>query len=193
MPLPSPPLMLPHSGLVISFMALLALAGTYKLADPTSTAGALRAAGLPGSVSLVRVLGAAEISVGVVGIVWGGPYSSLAGVALYAGFLVFVLEALRRRLPISSCGCLGATETPPTMAHVLVNTAAVITLLIGAFSPIGTLGGILEVPLSEAAAFVVFVVASVYLLQAVLTVLPLHRAVRRVSAVQLSMREPQQP
>lgn len=193
MPLPSPGLMLAHSGLVISFLALLAVAGLYKIADPAPTAGALRAAGLPDSVHLVRVLGGVEIGVGVVGVVWGGAVAPSMAAMLYAGFLVFVIEALRRRLPIASCGCLGATETPPTMAHVLVNTAAVITLLIGAFYPIGILGGILEVPLSEAAAFVVFVVASVYLLQGVLTVLPLRQAVRRVSAVRLSMREPQQP
>jgi hypothetical protein len=175
--------MVAHSGPVIALLALLALAGVYKVADPVPTSGALRAAGLPSSIHLVRALGVVEIAVGTTGILAGSALASLAGAVLYAGFLVFVLEALRRRLPISSCGCLGAAETPPTVAHVMVNLTAVVTLALGSLFPIGELGGLLDVPVMEAVAFLLFIAATVYLLQAVLTVLPLRQAVRRSAQV----------
>lgn len=182
--------MLPHVGLVTAFMALLALAGLYKLVDQSPTSGALRAAGLPSSPIVVRLLGGLELVVGIAGIVDGGPIPALSGAILYAGFLVFVLEALRRRLPISSCGCLGATETPPTVAHVIVNLAAVATLVLGALFPIGMLGGLHEAELSTAVAFLLFTGAVVYLLHAVITVLPLRQGARRAASVQLTGRGP---
>lgn len=182
--------MVPHSGLVIAFLALLALAGIYKVADPAPTSGALRAAGLPASPHLVRLLGLIEIGVGVIGIVWGGPVPSMLGAMLYTGFLVFVLEALRRRLPISSCGCLGATETPPTVAHVVVNLAALVTLLLGTVFPIGFLGGVFESGLSSAVPFVIFTGGAVYLLRAVITLLPLRQATSRSLSVHLTARRP---
>ena len=190
MPIPSHDLMLPHVGLVTAFMALLALAGLYKLVDHSPTSGALRAAGLPSSPIVVRLLGGLELVVGITGIVDGGPIPALAGALLYAGFLVFVLEALRRRLPISSCGCLGATDTPPTVAHVIVNLAAVATLVLGALFPIGMLGGLHEAELSTAVAFLLFTGTVVYLLHAVITVLPLRRGARRAASVQLTGRGP---
>ena len=173
----------PHSGLVIAFLALLVLAGFYKLVDPVPTSGALRAAGLPASMHLVRLLGIFEIVVGVAGVVWGGAVVSLIAAGLYAGFLVFVVEALRRRLPISSCGCLGAADTPPTVAHVVVNSGAVLTLLLGFVSPIGPLGGIHSLPIAEGVAFTLFLSATVYLLQGILTVLPMREAQRRTTSL----------
>ena len=169
-------------------MALLALAGVYKIADPTSTSGALRAIGLPGSTQLVRLLGATEIGVGVIGIGWGGPIASAAAGILYGGFLVFVIEALRRKLPISSCGCLGATETPPTLAHVLVNIVAVSVLVVGTLYPIGTLGGVPQLDAPTAVAFILFTAAAVYLLQAVLTTLPMRQAASRAQTVGITPR-----
>ena len=43
---------------------------------------------------------------------------------MYAGFTAFVVIALRRGGVLSSCGCFGKADTPPTRAHALVTGAA---------------------------------------------------------------------
>ena len=43
---------------------------------------------------------------------------------MYAGFTAFVVIALRRGGVLSSCGCFGRADTPPTRAHALVTGAA---------------------------------------------------------------------
>jgi hypothetical protein len=60
---------------------------------------------------------------GVVGLVLGGAWLAVAA-ALYAGFFVFTLTAVRRQLPIQSCGCFGRDDTPPTWLHVTFNVIA---------------------------------------------------------------------
>lgn len=164
----------PHSGPVLALMALLALAGIQKIADPKPTSGALRAAGLPGSRPLVVVLGIAEISTGLTGILIGGPVPALIALSLYAAFAVFVGNALVKRLPIRSCGCLGATETPPSIVHVVVNSAAAATLMIGVLAPIDLIGDMTSLTIGEGVAFLLFTTALVYLLYGALAVLPLH-------------------
>lgn len=164
----------PHSGPVLALMALLALAGIQKIADPNSTSGALKAAGLPGSKPIVVALGVAEISTGSTGIVIGGPLPALIGLGLYAAFALFVANALVKRLPIRSCGCLGATETPPSTVHVVVNSAAAATLLIGVLAPVDLLGDVTSLTLGEGFAFLLMTSALVYLLYGALAVLPLH-------------------
>ena len=42
----------------------------------------------------------------------------------YAGFAVFILVALRRGWALSSCGCFGRPDTPPTPAHAVLNAGA---------------------------------------------------------------------
>jgi len=42
----------------------------------------------------------------------------------YAVFAAVVLVALRSSRPISSCGCLGKVDTPPSWVHVSIDIAA---------------------------------------------------------------------
>lgn len=161
------------SGPVTAVMILLLIAGAQKIIDPSDTSGALRAARLPASPQLVRLLGFAEVGVGVVFLVWGGPIPVAMAAVLYAGFAWFVINALVRKLPIASCGCLGSTETPPTMVHVVMNTAAVAVLIAGVVVPIGPFGGLLEARGSEVVPFILLVGVTVYMLYSLLTVLPL--------------------
>jgi hypothetical protein len=102
---------------------LLAFGGAQKLIDPTMTVGALRVAGLPGGPRLVRAGAAAELALGVLAIVAGGPVVWLLAALSYAAFAIFVGSALARDLPIGSCGCFGRTDTPPHPVHVLLNAA----------------------------------------------------------------------
>ncbi len=164
-----------HSGPTIAFFALLVLAGGMKLVRPDLTSGALRAAGLPHSPILVRGLGTAEVVVGVSGIVLGASVPALLAVALYAGFAWFVIHALRHRLPISSCGCFGAADTPPSINHVVVNLGAVVVLAIAALRPIGPWGSIDELGVGLGIAFVLFTAGTVVILYGILAVLPLVR------------------
>jgi Methylamine utilisation protein MauE len=146
-----------------------------KVASPDLTAGALRAARLPHSRALVRGLGVVEVTVGVGGIVLGSAVPALIAAVFYAGFAWFVINALRKRLPISSCGCFGAAETPPSTNHVIVNLAAVAVMALSAASPIGPWGGIAQLSFWQAVAFAGFTGVSIYLLYGILAVLPMIR------------------
>ena len=105
--------------------ALLLVSGGAKLADPAPTAGALRVAGIFSSNGAVYTLAVAEIATGVASLIGGGSWGGWPLAALYGGFGIFVAVALRRRLPISSCGCFGKADTPPSILHVLLNVAGV--------------------------------------------------------------------
>jgi uncharacterized membrane protein YphA (DoxX/SURF4 family) len=101
-------------------LVLLAASGVSKVFDPDPTRGAMQAARLPSSRLISRSLGIAEIVAGVAGLVLGGPWLAFAAL-LYLGFFVFTMAAVRKRLPIQSCGCFGREDTPPTVLHVVFN------------------------------------------------------------------------
>ncbi len=168
-------------GPVLAFLTLLALAGAMKVARPAATSGALRAAKLPSSILVVRALGALEVAAGVVGVVTGDGRAVAMAAVLYGGFAWFVLNAIRRHLPISSCGCLGAAETPPSLIHVTVNLVAMTVLSLSAITSIGPWGGMTGMPVRESVPFVLLTGVTVYLLYAVITVLPRQRSRRPVS------------
>lgn len=102
---------------------LLCVSGAIKVANPSSTAGALKSAGLPSHPVLARLLGASEVGVGLSTFFIGGPVPAFLTAGLFAGFAVFVAYAIGRGISIQSCGCFGATDTPPSLAHILVNGA----------------------------------------------------------------------
>lgn len=166
----------PHSGPILALMALLALAGVYKLADPDPTSGALRAAGLPSGRPLVLGLGGLELATGLAGIFVGGPIPAAMAGVMYLSFAVFVANALRKRLPIASCGCLGASETPPTSIHVYLNLLAAAGMAVAIVAPVDYVGGLSDLGLAEGIAFTLFTIGLVYLLYGVLAVLPRQTA-----------------
>jgi hypothetical protein len=107
---------------------LLAVGGALKALRPLDTAHALTAVGvrfpafLPARLA-VRVGGAAEAIVGVGALFTGGAaFAALVAVSYFA-FAGFVLVALRRGAPISSCGCFGKIDTPPSVVHVALDFA----------------------------------------------------------------------
>ncbi|HLF60275.1 MAG TPA: MauE/DoxX family redox-associated membrane protein [Acidimicrobiia bacterium] len=161
-----------HAGPALALFGLLALAGIFKLLNPGPTAGALRAARLPSSFLAVRVLGFAEFGVGVAGVALGSSVAAAVGAMFYGGFAWFVGHALRNRLPISSCGCLGTSDTPPTGLHLVFNLAATVFLLACVMFPIGPLGGMGSASWDAALPFALFVGVTVYLFYGLLAVLP---------------------
>lgn len=108
----------------LAAVALLGLAGVSKLARPNDTARALQLAGLPASRTWVRVGAAGEIVVAGAALVAPGALTGALVAGCYAAFTVFVAVALRRRWPISSCGCFGKPDTPPTRSHAALNAGA---------------------------------------------------------------------
>ena len=115
-----PPITAPYLASVV----LLGLAGVSKIARPGDTARALRVAGIPASRGWVRAgaLGELVVAVAALAVPCAATGALVAG--CYAAFTVFVVLALRRRWPLSSCGCFGKPDTPPTSSHAALNAGA---------------------------------------------------------------------
>lgn len=147
---------------------LLVVAGVAKAMDPLPLARALRLAGVPlrGPVltPFVRVGALAEAGIGGAAVVWPGTLTATAIALSYAGFTLFVLRALRRGSPLATCGCFGATDTPPSRTHV-----AVTATLAGMAGAVAVSPG--DLVLGPALLAVIGVLG--YLLYVVLAVLPL--------------------
>lgn len=117
------------------FSVLLFATGVAKLLRPGDTGRALSAIGLPLGRPLARVLGLAEMVVGVGALLSGSPIWYLSQAALFGAFLVWVVLARRLDVPMASCGCLGRDDTPPYWGHVLVDGLAVVTSAGAAMAP----------------------------------------------------------
>ncbi len=123
------------AGPFAAFAVLLAIAGAAKAIKPLPTSRALRAAGLPSSAGLVRLLGAGEAVLALVALTVAGPIPAALVAISYASFAAFIGYARARGLAISSCGCFGKPDTPPTAAHLVVNFAAALLALMAAAAP----------------------------------------------------------
>lgn len=99
---------------------LLCATGLAKIRRPEPTRDALHALHLPSGRWLAYALGGSEIAVGVAAVAWRAPLTAAALAALYAGFAVVVLVALRTG-GLTSCGCAGRDDTPPTLVHLVVD------------------------------------------------------------------------
>ena len=114
------------TGPYLAAALLLAAAGLAKVRRPAGTAVALRQVGLPVPEWAVRAGAGAEVAAGC----WAFTSARLAAGAValsYLGFAGFVALALRRGSPVSSCGCFGKADSPPTVSHALLNLAAAAT------------------------------------------------------------------
>lgn len=176
-----------HAGLLAAYALLLVVSGFMKILQPKYTVGALNAARLPSSISLVYVLGTSEIAIGLFVVMEGGPISAAALTALYLGFAGFVVYALRNRLPIASCGCFGKSDTPPSSIHLVLNSTAVVAGIAGVLVPLGPWAGLVGEEIGVLLPFISFVVATVYLLYATMAVLPARFPSRSGTPIRLSL------
>ncbi|MGH9265810.1 MAG: MauE/DoxX family redox-associated membrane protein [Acidimicrobiales bacterium] len=165
--------------------ALLGAAGALKVVRPDTTARALRSVGLPAWPTLVRLGAAAEVAVAVTALANGGrPVAALVA-ASYLGFAAFVVAALRADVPLSSCGCFGGQDTPPTAVHLALNLGAALVAGAIALGWAGGGGGLaaavtgMDGSLLLKAAFVVSTAATAWLAYLALTVLPRLQGARR--------------
>jgi hypothetical protein len=111
---------------------LLVAAGLAKVRRPADTSIALRRAGLPVPEWAVRAGAAAEVAAGCWALTSAHAAAGLVALS-YLGFAGFVALALRRGSPVSSCGCFGKADSPPTVSHVVLNLAAAATAAWAAF------------------------------------------------------------
>jgi len=163
--------------------ALLAAGGASKVVKPATTARALGEMGLKIPPVTVRVGAAAELAVAAGALAGGGRVFAALVAASYLSFAGFVLAALRRGTPLSTCGCFGVTDTPPTVTHVVVNLAAAAiagAVAVGSASA-GGLSDIItmEGSLLSRATFVVLTAVSAWFAYLALTALPKLQAAHR--------------
>ena len=147
--------------LVVPFAAaavLLVVAGAPKVLDPGDLHRAVRSVGMPVGREAVRAFAVAEVVVGLAALAVPGPLTALLLAALYAGFTGFVVTALRRGGVVSSCGCFGKADTPPTLAHaVLTGAAALVGLAVAAVVPSAPWAGVTTAGAAGAVALVALV------------------------------------
>lgn len=151
---------------------VLVVAGVAKLARPHDTARALRAAGLPGAAAAVRIGSAAEIVIGIAAVVTGNRVAAALVAASYVGFAAFVAQALVRRLPLSTCGCLGEPDTPPTVLHVVLDLGLAAAASVAAVRPVTTLWDEMTEHPAEAVVLTALVAVAVHLVITALAALP---------------------
>ena len=161
------------SVLVVPFAAaavLLVVAGAPKVLDPGDLHRAVRSVGMPVGRNVVRAFALLEVVVGLAALAVPGRATAALLAVLYAGFTAFVVVALRRGGVLSSCGCFGKADTPPTWAHALLTGAAALVALVVAVAPPGDAWGSLT---AVSAAGVLALVALVgFLAWQVMAVLP---------------------
>jgi hypothetical protein len=109
------------SGATLLLSGLLLVAGALKLVDPRPTGHALRRLTKPGSwryprptpIIVARVLGGAEVAIGLALLLTSGPAREVASVlaaGLFAGFAVVVVVAIHKGV---ACGCFGSFSDGP--------------------------------------------------------------------------------
>ena len=165
------------AGPFLAAVVLLGAAGALKVVRPDTTAKALRELGLRASPTAVRAGALLELVIAAGALVGGGrPFAALVA-ASYAGFAAFVLAALRRGTPLSTCGCFGTADTPPTAVHLVLNLAAA-----GVAAAVAVTGAditTLEGSLLLRVAFIGSTATTVWLAYVALAVLPTLAPVRR--------------
>ena len=149
---------------------LLCLAGAAKLRSPAGAARALEALGLPARPAWVRVLGAGELALGVLGAVAPGRVAAGALACLYGLFAAVAIALARRR---AVCGCFGENEAPASPAQAILSSAfALVGLAAAVIAPAHGLGWVLGRPPVSVVALMIGLAGSAYGAAIVYTELP---------------------
>lgn len=152
--------------------ALLVVSGIGKLREPDSARAALRSARLPSWSVLVRAVGLAEVMVGAVCVVRPLWTVDLTVALLYLAFAAALARLLRSGADLDSCGCLGATDAPPSWIHVTFNLAAVAIACVAALLGSASLPQLVVTHPPAGLVVLVGIAASIRLAVVVFTVLP---------------------
>ena len=142
--------------------------------------------------------GAAEVVIGVGALVLGGPVFAALVALSYLGSPVFVALALRSGSPISSCGCFGKVDTPPSLVHLVVDLlAAGCAITVAVAGDTVALPDVLADQPAAGVPFVILAVTGIYLVFLSFTSLPKTLAAAHVvpggPRVSVAGQEPQRP
>jgi hypothetical protein len=164
--------------------ALLLLGGLAKIRRPAVASRALAAARLPSRWWAVRGLGLVEMVAGTWALLAPATPPALAVAVLYGAFAVFLTSLIARRVPAASCGCVGASEAPPSLLHVALDLIAAASALLVATSTIPSVGAYLGAQPLFGVPLAVGMATAGYAAYAAIAFLPaLRREVRRSSAL----------
>jgi hypothetical protein len=111
------------------------VAGAGKLASPDGAHAALEAAGIRVPSGAVRVLGAAELAVGLVAICTPGTLTALLVALAYVGFAAFTVRLLRVAGGRVDCGCFGVSGSEVGKLHVALDVAAAAVAAVACLAP----------------------------------------------------------
>lgn len=129
------------TGIQVTLCGLLVLGGTLKMWRPDPGRTGLARLGVRLPALPVRAIGLAEVSLGLAAALAGGTALWLVVTVAYVGFTA-VGGALWKLGGVASCGCFGATETPPGPVHVAVTAIgavfAAVAALRGSSGPVAT-------------------------------------------------------
>ncbi len=103
--------------------ALLVVAGVAKLRSPDAARDALRLIGVPVPTLAVRLLGAAEVALGVLAALRPGPVPAGLVALAYVAFCATALLLLRADRN-ADCGCFGQASSSASLVHVVLNAVA---------------------------------------------------------------------
>jgi hypothetical protein len=119
---------------------VLAVAGITKVFRPDPAARMLKALGLRVPGWLVRGVAVVEVGLAGAALITGSRIPAAAISASYAAVAAIVALALSRPTEaLASCGCFGELDSPPTVAHLLLNLAGSIIALAALVWPVGDL------------------------------------------------------
>jgi uncharacterized protein YjeT (DUF2065 family) len=111
------------SGPLVVVSLVLIAAGVAKALRPAPARQALGSIGLTVRADLIRVLGAAEVALGVSAAWCGGPVPAALVALAYAGFLL-ISRRLSRGSADAGCGCFGSAGSRPGALHLWLNALA---------------------------------------------------------------------
>ena len=126
---------------------VLVVSGLSKLPESSGLEAALVTLGLPVPAGTGRVLGAAEVVLGALGLALApGGAATVVAVLVAVTYVVFagIVEAARRR-GLRDCGCVGVRPSPPTVLHAVLNGGlALVAAAAAVAGPIGVLDGLAD-------------------------------------------------
>ncbi len=127
---------------VVSLVLL--ASGVTKLLDPAPLGAALVELGVvPAGATagvrdrgalLGRALGAFEVVVGAAALVVGGRVTGVLVTSSYLVFTAIVAASWRRGL--RSCGCFGASSSPPGAVHLVLNAVSTVVAFAAVVAPV---------------------------------------------------------
>jgi hypothetical protein len=179
-------------GLVLA-SALMVVSGVLKLRHPESVIPLLTVIRVPAAMQRGRAVGLLEVALGSAAVVTGAIPIIAAEAVCFASFALAISYVLAARIPLSSCGCAGARQTPPSVVHVLVDIAATLGTAMAAVvhpTPIGEMWPRLEL---LGIPTIVGIVTAVSLLMAAMgSLTELMQACTRIRAAGLVYQHPQE-